>query len=471
MTPSSIRFLWVWPIISLPLLINSSLFILIIGIFISNIFLGNIILLILKRRLKVNFFSLLACSLLIGYGLGSFTTLFTAFEMISNVKYISQYSTALWLVISSCFLLTLSSIFAHSIDISCQVKWVDKKRYKYKIFYSIVLLFLIIKYIIFGFGVTVDGGSTVAMIPLILNVLICAFPALIIENILKNESIKDNVYLFIILIITLILIMPLGRRAFIYSLILSFVWMMPYFIRLKISKLKFIFTAIILIGFVMTSNYFFLSLRLSSQEANSINSSSLQKLSDASKLFNSNGIQDINAYLRDANSDRAFVLRFFSDLVIAESKNHPMYGVETIESIKIVIPGFFGVKKFKGDIENIAQAHFKLNKTDEANSVLTLGISDFGIVGVYIIPILLMLLYQICFSFVMGLHRFPVFAKKVFILLLMFSVLNCENTLAGYIGVLRDAFLIGILVAFVFIFFNIKNSKLELTYRFKRLIT
>lgn len=439
------KYLFFWSLITLPLLINESALILNIGIISSILFLANICTLAYKRNVRLNFFSLLSISLLVGYGLGSFISIFTANEIVNNSKNIHKYSYTLWFVISTCLLLVSFSKLYPSIDI-LKYKYANRESFIVnKNFYLVIIILTIIKYYLFGFGVNNQGSGSVSIIPLILTYLLIITPALIIDDLLHYSSNKR--FLILLLLMAVTLLIPLGRRAVIYSLMLGLVWSSYALSMIKLKKSQLYFSFFFVVIFIIISNYFFIAMRVSGEFNNSNVVTSIDKISGASELINKSGLEDVNEYLRSQNSDRAFILRFLSELVEAESKSTPLFGKETIESIKIIIPSFIGIKKFQGDIENIAQRHFKMKITDEANSVLTTAIADYGTLGIFFLPLIVATLYQIVLTIIFKINNAPLLARKISSLIIIFGILNSEITIGGYLSLLRDSILILIVVS------------------------
>lgn len=200
-------------------------------------------------------------------------------------------------------------------------------------------------------------------------------------------------------------------------------------------------------GMLFVSNYIFVTFRIAHFQYGEyfFNFSYLEQISIVTNLLLSGGLTEANAYLVDSNADRALLLDFLSLLVESTLIYPPLYGIEFIESLKIATPSFTGLIKFEGDIENIAQNHFGLPQYDAANSLLTAGVSDFGILGLFLLPMFFATLYTLAISWVVRSKYFTEEVKILFVVSLIFNVINCENTVAGYISTLRDALLLSII--------------------------
>jgi hypothetical protein len=126
-----------------------------------------------------------------------------------------------------------------------------------------------------------------------------------------------------------------------------------------------------------------------------------------------------------------------------------MWGSDAAFSVETVIPDFFytvfGLDKSPvrniNSEEGLANEHFGLPLYDDANSILTAGIIDFGIAGVILYPVL------ICFGFRAFLHGvhigFGEEGKFLAILSIMPLFISTENGLVAYLGSFRNvAFLL-----------------------------
>jgi len=91
--------------------------------------------------------------------------------------------------------------------------------------------------------------------------------------------------------------------------------------------------------------------------------------------------------------DRTFVLRYISDLLAASWTHEPLWGRDAIFCLESAIPSVIHPDKDRvraiGMEENLANPNFGLFAEDESNSILTTGVSDFGIAGAFVYPILL----------------------------------------------------------------------------------
>jgi hypothetical protein len=285
--------------------------------------------------------------------------------------------------------------------------------------------------------------------------LITIMPSLLTEEITANKGVKRKFLLKVLLIASLILILPLGRRPLVFAVIMTLLWS-PQLL-LSLSKLRVLLLTMSIGTGVVVSNYIFISLRLLSYQDN--NGSIIDRLLAVKPFLMSGGIKNVNEYLSEHNASRSFILNFFSDLVEGVLQRPPLFGVETLESLKVMIPRFFGINKYQGNIENISQARFGLRFIDEANSILTTGISDFGFLGVYIMPFLVMIIYQSYCMFILRNKLIHHFAKRILTFLLIYQVLNIESALSSYLVLIRDSLLIVIIYSiFAITFMNLPRT-------------
>jgi hypothetical protein len=152
--------------------------------------------------------------------------------------------------------------------------------------------------------------------------------------------------------------------------------------------------------------------------------------------------QQIDENLRD----RTFILSYFSDLLEASWSHEPLYGRDLLFCFEEIVPSILYPDKEDvrqiGMEENLANPNFGLVATDEANSILTTGVSDFGIVGVFVYPIALGLLMG---CFIRGLARhLPEIVKVIAVILALYAMWRPEVSATIYFSLCRDTVLVSL---------------------------
>jgi hypothetical protein len=154
--------------------------------------------------------------------------------------------------------------------------------------------------------------------------------------------------------------------------------------------------------------------------------------------------------LADNLQNRVFVINYLSLLARGGNTPSPLYGEDALFAVKLTIPDIaydaFGVDKnpvrATGSEEGVANEHFGLNVTDEANSILTAGVIDFGLLGVMLYPLLLCF----CGRKVLDLVHY-LFGSRIAliaVILILCSFVQTEAELREYVTLFRNLLMISI---------------------------
>jgi hypothetical protein len=157
-------------------------------------------------------------------------------------------------------------------------------------------------------------------------------------------------------------------------------------------------------------------------------------------------------HLVDENlRDRTFVIRYFSDLLTASWTHQPLYGKDMAFCFKSAIPSLLYLDKDTvkaiGIEENLVNPEFGLPAYDEANSILTTGVSDFGIAGVFIYPILLVIGIR---KFLDGVSpKLPEAVRIVLLFSIVYVLFQTEVSTPSYFVVCRNLLLVSFSLVFL----------------------
>jgi hypothetical protein len=187
------------------------------------------------------------------------------------------------------------------------------------------------------------------------------------------------------------------------------------------------------------SAYFF-AIRLSAWELGP-NSAFLDQLSLAFQFLTSSSLEGrFSALLYENLRERTFVLGYLSDLVDATQSSAPLYGEALLFYLRLSIPSVLDPSKVDvlsfQQIENFAHPKLGLPVIDQANTVLTDGVTDFGWPGglVYLLGITALL----CASLWVFRKLDKPFTQLVTGLVLIHLALKPELTLSEYFVAVRN---------------------------------
>jgi hypothetical protein len=142
---------------------------------------------------------------------------------------------------------------------------------------------------------------------------------------------------------------------------------------------------------------------------------------------------------------RTFVLGFFADVLEGSSQRTPGLGRDLAEYVGSVVPRVINPEKdLSFGEESFADELFGLTYGDAANSILTNGAVDFGLLGVIAYPLLIVAIMR--FS-VEALSRFlPALPMAIITLGAIFSVLQTETATSAYFISIRNEIIFAIVL-------------------------
>jgi hypothetical protein len=240
--------------------------------------------------------------------------------------------------------------------------------------------------------------------------------------------------------IVLVSIVPFGRRQIALALILL---ILGYSLSGRLRQLsllqKLMMAAIVFATGLLVSSYFF-AVRLSSWELGP-NSPFLDQLSLALEFVTSSALEErFSALLYDNLRERTFVLGYLADLIEATRNSGPLYGEALLFYLRLSIPSALDPSKVDvlavQQVENFTHPKLGLPAIDQANTILTDGVTDFGLAGgfVYLVGIIAVL-YASAWLF----RKFgKPFASLIAGFTLIHLALRPEITLSEYLVSIRN---------------------------------
>lgn len=149
-----------------------------------------------------------------------------------------------------------------------------------------------------------------------------------------------------------------------------------------------------------------------------------------------NGLEVATQVTQKNVETRTFILAFLANVEDASFRMTPALGRDAANFLSNATPRLLFPNKTYVPEEELVDEQFGFSYTDEANSILTAGATDFGFMGMLLYPLIIVLAYRILFN---------VLARWLGPIPLMFLVLSfiitmmvTENTLGGYFEPLRD---------------------------------
>jgi hypothetical protein len=274
-------------------------------------------------------------------------------------------------------------------------------------------------------------------------------PAVTLFAMKKAGAFRQKCMLAIALVVEIVALVPQGRRIVLYALVLGC-------IAFNLSKegrsgsgSKWRKAVILMAACLClaVSSIFFFAIRFATWQMGT--GHNLREYSEKAVDILESGDARMSALLATNVGDRTFILRYFSDLLAASWHKTPMVGEDTAFCVEMAVPSVLFPDKQQaleiGMEEVLANPYFGLPVTDEANSLLTTGVTDFGIVGAVLYP-LIMVACILGYVRIVGLFL-PPMARLFMCFTFIYNIFQAENALATYIVTFRDLLLVLIVLS------------------------
>lgn len=251
-----------------------------------------------------------------------------------------------------------------------------------------------------------------------------------------------------IALVSLILTVPVGRRALVYSVLVTvFAATQLSGVRSSFSRRAKWLGGIAGVVATLVVTVTFLGLRLATDNLGEGNHPLSEIVQETHEVFQN------PTYLYEVTKEnlegRPFMLTQYLSLLTRDGDMPaPMYGADLRFSIQMLIPDYFyGISGHSKDTlreisteEGLANEHFHLPVFDEANSILTGSVIDLGLFGIFIYPAGVCLLWRLlAFDVEWFCGRT---AGLLFLLLALNLFLQAETELRGYLLDARNAIII-----------------------------
>lgn len=246
-------------------------------------------------------------------------------------------------------------------------------------------------------------------------------------------------------VILCFLIMAVSRRFMIYTAMTSI-----FALRLTGYRLKgTFFKKILLIGgvgfFLAVGITVFMLLRLAGFQTHSTSTSLVQRVQIAMTwVEEGTALSRATEANRTNAQKRTFVLGFFADVLEGSTRRTPAMGQDFTNYLLVAIPRVFYADK--GDVlgeEGIADAQFGLTYNDAANSILTNGATDFGIIGVLAYPLLAAAVLRLIIALLPGV--LPPLPVAFMALATIFTLVQTETSLEVYLTTIRGILIFAVI--------------------------
>jgi hypothetical protein len=388
----------------------------------------------------------LATGLLLGYGVGTFNT--AAQLLAIGSTYFGHDLSSLCVALAVAVWVSALMYFAGSLaEAPVRLDIGMLQRYD-QLFLWASLAIVALAYVTGGIGyMGADASaethheSPLGAFSAILSPLLPGFTVLLPQ---KSKASRRSIYFWILLGVEFAALLPQGRRVLIYSVVVLFIALTLRGSRLRLASGKTMLLLITAVLALYVGNKLFYAMRYErTQSGRRVTLGLIDNVQGAFEIVLS-GDERYAAAVQKNLRERTFVLGYFSDLLEASWRRQPLWGRVIVFDTRMAIPAFLDRNKEDvysiGIEETLVNPEYGLVAKDEANSILTTGLADFGLIGCFAYPFLLCLIFSRLFQLSARWLSPPI--RTIAFFSLVFLLLQTEFSTSAYIVTCRNLVLI-----------------------------
>ncbi len=251
-------------------------------------------------------------------------------------------------------------------------------------------------------------------------------------------------YLMVLIALQFLLLIPIGRRTLIYTVILAVLSLRLGRFRFTWSWIKKILVGGAIVGLLYVATIAFFYLRLAAFSKKNI--TIVDRVTLAWEYFQTKDYATVSRSFSQNVETRTFILGFLAEVESLSYKFTPGYGRDLSAQATAAIPSVLYPGKEILNEEGLSNELFGTTYGDEANSVLTTGAIDFGALGMIVYPILIVGGLRILVEILS--ESLPTFVAVFVIIGTIGRILEPENTVTDYFIIIRNGILFGTVVWF-----------------------
>lgn len=408
----------------------------------------------IKNPAEISLFDFFATSLLLAYALSSLTTQVKIYSLTSLdvARYFSLNQSSLSVALASvafasAILFFLGQLFPAKI----QLPVLNKNQIQESLLMIAVVAGSAIYCIATGLmqfqGVLFTDDSNQSISPFATMVYFSIVPAGILAIFLASgnyEMSRLNRWLFYSLAITLWLItFTQARRMLVYMVFLYLVFYAFDISGRSFWRKKVLFSlAVIPVAYLGVKLFY--AFRIATWELTPGANDPSQLFKIGLDIFSNPAKYDFDYLLAENSLERPFVLKYLSQIIEKINFDNWFSGEAVYATLLNTIPSaFIGVKHILID-EDLIHPKIGLPVNDEANTILTAGIVDFGWLGLLLFPVFVLIFLK-CLLFIV--KKAKIEWLTYFTLFGVLTVLlNIENSMAQYWSLARSTLIFLIIV-------------------------
>ncbi len=290
------------------------------------------------------------------------------------------------------------------------------------------------------------GGGHISIPGVFLSWLYTPLTAVAVAAFLTAENRRDKLLDGVSSLILLMMFSMLGRRVAIYTTLeILFILGLVGF-QWRGNILRRVLLIVSLGAIIITCSLTFMLLRIAGTGQRKGWMPVGQRFEIASKMVGKGGAYAFAARITQNNlQTRTFVLPFLANILDASWSKTPALGKDVLGMLQLSIPSaLYPDKNVYFSEEELVDLQYDFAYGDQPNSILTAGATDFGFIGMILYPLIIVFLSKALLNFVARwLQPIPLlFVALSFILMMLVT----EATLSGYFDAIRNSGLFGVLL-------------------------
>lgn len=424
---------------------------------------------------SIKIYDILAMALVLAYGTGTLNSL--ASFMLDNKDLLLSSSVSEYWLSRTLGLATAAAGFLHILGrldskgyLFIQLDSIDFQLNRTLLFVGFVavtaMIFIATGKLGFMAGLaSVEGYVGISSTTSIILDLMTPAGALALYLGRKVEQRNKKILFITIAIMLLIIQFGLGRRIFVFSLI---IYGMAAILAKRPEKIFSARNVVIVLAVVMlvqaaTSAFFIMRVARYSFKGSHKVPSIVEMIPEAISVYKDRDRLYIAEKMHENVSSRTFVLEYLATLSERTSIMEPTYGQDLLRAVVVASPVILYWGKYTNPLfsseEDLLNTHFRMPVWDAANTVLTASVGDFGEIGFFVLPGL------ICFVFSLFLRLTHTLTPAIAGMLVSFfickTLLSVEDDIVSYFTAIRS---ILIFVIITWLVFKSKKSMLLPSY-------
>ena len=247
-----------------------------------------------------------------------------------------------------------------------------------------------------SYGGDISQNGNVSIFGDIIFTLVPLLPAMASVGVAQASG-RRRLRFMVLAAVAFLAVLPFGRRQLLYALIITFIGVARLSGRTwNLSSRRKVLLTVASVFVVIVSSFVFYSLRLAAGSTSEGRHSIANILEAAGRTTFKDPGQVAAKLAANVEERTAFLIRYLAWLGRGGNTPSPLYGQDAALSVHMATPSILfravGLSKQEergvATEEILANEHFGLTDTDDANSVLTGGIIDFGLAGVLTYPLI-----------------------------------------------------------------------------------